>query len=47
LGPLQLDRDTISELHKTGEFDWMSTDVDEAEHSIEMHLPYVYKILCK
>jgi len=47
LGQLKLDRYTISELHKSGEFDWMSTSVDEAEHSIEMHLPYVYKVLSK
>ena len=23
----------------------MSQDVDEAEHSLEMHLPYMYKML--
>ncbi|CAG8833885.1 41205_t:CDS:2 [Gigaspora margarita] len=35
----------INELRKTGHFDEMSHNVDEEEHSIEMHLPYVYKIL--
>jgi len=25
----------------------MSVDVDEAEHSIEMQLPYIYKILSR
>jgi len=35
------------ELHKTGQFDWMTQDVDEDEHSLEMHLPYIYKMLSK
>jgi len=47
LGNLQLDLSTIAELHKTGQFERMSIDVDEAEHSIEMQLPYVYKILSR
>jgi len=29
----------------TGHFRRMSKDVDEAEHSIEMQLPYLYKVL--
>jgi AmmeMemoRadiSam system protein B len=33
------------ELHSTGEFDVMSLDTDEAEHSIEMHLPYIAKVM--
>lgn len=47
LGDLQLDLSTIAELHKTGKFERMSVDVDEAEHSIEMQLPYIYKILSR
>ncbi|KAH9822885.1 hypothetical protein Tdes44962_MAKER00713 [Teratosphaeria destructans] len=45
LGNLAVDRVTTAELHETGRFDWMSQDVDEEEHSLEMHLPYIYKIL--
>ncbi|CAG8584191.1 10604_t:CDS:2 [Racocetra fulgida] len=33
------------QLRQTGHFEEMSVIVDEEEHSIEMHLPYVYKIL--
>lgn len=44
LGDLPLDRSTVDALHATGEFDWMSQDTDEDEHSIEMHLPYVRKV---
>ncbi|KAI8065209.1 MEMO1 family [Gongronella butleri] len=44
LGNLALDRDTLDELAATNQFTWMGKDVDEDEHSIEMHLPYVYKI---
>jgi AmmeMemoRadiSam system protein B len=45
LGNLTLDRATIDELKATGKFDTMSTDADETEHSMEMHIPYIYKIL--
>ncbi|KAF9956560.1 hypothetical protein BGZ65_002614 [Modicella reniformis] len=31
-------------LKGTGRFGYMSLDTDEDEHSIEMHLPYVYKV---
>ncbi|KAL9095845.1 MAG: hypothetical protein Q9165_001842 [Trypethelium subeluteriae] len=47
LGNLRLDKDTISALHQTGKFDKMSLGVDEDEHSLEMHLPYIYKLLSK
>ena len=30
-----------AELAATGQFDTMPLDVDEAEHSLEMHLPYI------
>lgn len=40
-----IDRDTTDELAKTGKFDVMSRDADETEHSMEMHLPYIYKML--
>ena len=34
----------VRELTATREFESMSLQVDEDEHSIEMHLPYVRKI---
>ncbi|KAF9229331.1 UPF0103-domain-containing protein [Gyrodon lividus] len=44
LGNLPLDKDTIGQLLETGKFGIMSIDTDKDEHSIEMHLPYVYQI---
>eukprot|EP00842_Homolaphlyctis_polyrhiza_P000767 jgi/Hompol1/1691/HPOL_001423-RA len=35
----------VRELHATGKFKTMSLKTDEDEHSIEMHLPYVHKIM--
>ncbi|KAI9689096.1 MAG: hypothetical protein M1822_000834 [Bathelium mastoideum] len=45
LGNLRVDTETVSELQRTGKFDQMSLNVDEDEHSLEMHLPYIYKVL--
>ncbi|KAI9842667.1 MAG: hypothetical protein M1838_003018 [Thelocarpon superellum] len=45
LGALALDTATISELRATGKFETMSPDTDADEHSLEMHLPYIYKML--
>lgn len=36
-----MDSGTVAELAATGKFDVMSRHVDEAEHSLEMHLPYI------
>ena len=47
LGNLPIDAETTAELYKTGQFDRMSQDVDEDEHSLEMHLPYIYKMLSR
>jgi len=47
LGDLRIDTETIAELHNTGQFDRMSASVDADEHSIEMHLPYIHKILTR
>lgn len=47
IGDLKVDRATTSELYKTGVFEWMSQRVDEEEHSLEMHLPYIYKMLSR
>lgn len=33
------------ELHASGQFETMTRNVDEEEHSIEMHLPYVAKVM--
>lgn len=35
----------MAELHKTNKFKKMSVEADETEHSLEMHLPYIYKML--
>jgi AmmeMemoRadiSam system protein B len=45
LGDLQIDKAIVKELQETGKFQAMSTDADETEHSLEMHLPYIYKRL--
>lgn len=34
----------IEELKATGKFELMDLHVDEAEHSMEMHLPYIAKV---
>lgn len=34
-----------TELQTTGQFEWMNMTVDEDEHSIEMHLPYIAKVM--
>ncbi|KAK4983516.1 hypothetical protein LTR66_008801 [Elasticomyces elasticus] len=45
LGNLPIDRETTEELYASKQFQWMSKSVDEEEHSLEMHLPYIYKVL--
>ncbi|KAF3918290.1 hypothetical protein ABW21_db0203838 [Orbilia brochopaga] len=45
LGPLPIDTTTTATLAATGKFGTMSSSTDSDEHSIEMHLPYTYKIL--
>ncbi|KAJ9702702.1 hypothetical protein PVL29_004434 [Vitis rotundifolia] len=44
VGDLQIDLEVVEELKATGKFDLMDLDVDEAEHSMEMHLPYLAKV---
>jgi AmmeMemoRadiSam system protein B len=44
LGNLRIDDECVAELYKTGAFKTMSQEVDEDEHSIEMHLPYIKKV---
>ncbi|MCJ1313556.1 hypothetical protein MMC25_007235 [Agyrium rufum] len=45
LGSLPLDLPTIASLKATGKFQQMSPSIDEDEHSLEMHLPYIHKML--
>jgi len=45
LGELTLDSELLRELANTGKFNWLSLKADEDEHSIEMHLPYIYKAI--
>ena len=42
---LSVSHPVCQELHNTGAFDTMSISTDENEHSIEMHLPYVAKVM--
>jgi AmmeMemoRadiSam system protein B len=44
-GDLEVDEEVISELRKTGEFSKMPRSNDVEEHSLEMHLPYLWKRL--
>ncbi|XP_075226694.1 protein MEMO1-like [Lycorma delicatula] len=42
---LRIDTQVYADLDATGQFERMSLDVDEDEHSIEMHLPYIAKVM--
>ncbi|KAF5197739.1 Memo1 [Thalictrum thalictroides] len=44
LGDLPIDLEANEELLATGKFEVMDLRVDEAEHSMEMHLPYLAKV---
>ncbi|KAJ2161084.1 hypothetical protein GGF46_001755 [Coemansia sp. RSA 552] len=44
LGNLRIDQEALSKLRGEGDWLTMNTSVDEEEHSLEMHLPYIYKI---
>ncbi|CAN4076903.1 unnamed protein product [Withania somnifera] len=41
IGDLPIDEEVNDELKATGNFEFMDLRVDEAEHSMEMHLPYL------
>ncbi|KAH8669764.1 MEMO1 family [Tricladium varicosporioides] len=45
LGDLKIDREMVDELHATGKFQNMPKDIDEQEHSMEMHCPYIFKMI--
>lgn len=40
-----MDSDVYTALKATGQFEDMSQDVDEEEHSLEMHLPYIVRVM--
>ncbi|XP_014237172.1 protein MEMO1 [Trichogramma pretiosum] len=42
---LKIDKQVIKDLMDTGYFEWMSMETDEDEHSIEMQLPYIAKVM--
>ena len=42
---LKIDSGVVAELDATKEFQWMDMKTDEDEHSIEMHLPYIAKVM--
>ncbi|KAF2704897.1 UPF0103-domain-containing protein [Pleomassaria siparia CBS 279.74] len=45
LGNLDIDQETVNTIAKEWDLEIMSRSVDEEEHSLEMHLPYIYKML--
>lgn len=45
LGNIAIDLKTTAELKSTRKFQDMSLQTDEDEHSLEMHLPYIAKIM--
>ena len=45
IGDLTVDTALVREIKQAWRLDTMSRQVDEDEHSLEMHLPYVYKML--
>eukprot|EP00128_Syssomonas_multiformis_P002400 Colp12_sorted_trinity150504_noHs@1772 len=44
IGALDIDLDVYEELKKTKAFSTFTKAADEAEHSLEMHLPYIRKV---
>ncbi|KAJ1674918.1 hypothetical protein EV182_002302, partial [Spiromyces aspiralis] len=46
-GNLTIDKETTNKLYSEGNFGLMTRSVDENEHSMEMHAPYIYKIFEK
>lgn len=41
LGPIDIDEATYAELQATGMFEIASAGTDEAEHSLELHIPFI------
>ncbi|RKF63070.1 Protein MEMO1 [Erysiphe neolycopersici] len=47
IGNLPIDNSTVAALRTTGKFDIMTPETDEKEHSLEMHLPYIQKLVSR
>lgn len=47
IGNLPIDTLTVAALRTTGKFDIMTPETDEREHSLEMHLPYIQKLVSR
>jgi len=45
LGPARVDTTLIAEFAKTGAFEWLSPSEDEAEHSLELHMPFIMEAM--
>ncbi|GBF89365.1 hypothetical protein Rsub_01937 [Raphidocelis subcapitata] len=45
LGPLEVDQGVYEELRATGAFDTMTAAEDEAEHSLELHTPFIASVM--
>lgn len=45
LGPLHVDTEVYQELEGTGAFDIMTVREDEAEHSLELHTPFIARVM--
>jgi len=45
LGNIKIDRETTDALSATNEFEILDIHDEEQEHSLELHLPYIYKVM--
>ncbi|KAF6252920.1 MEMO1 family [Scenedesmus sp. NREL 46B-D3] len=45
LGALPIDQEVYAALKATGAFEQMGRDADEAEHSLELHTPYIAQVM--
>jgi len=45
LGSMTIDQGVYAQLRATGAFEEMDVDTDEAEHSLELHTPYIVRAL--
>jgi AmmeMemoRadiSam system protein B len=44
LGNLEIDKEVTAQLYAGGGFAYMNKKVDETEHSLEMHTPYIKRV---
>jgi AmmeMemoRadiSam system protein B len=45
MGSLTVDKELVEKIKKEWDLETMSPRTDDEEHSLEMHLPYIYKML--